>query len=102
MKLDVETDTCVVFGKKLNLVVSNSGHYCLPLTDQSEFVDVNWVLSVQLSQLSEEEQYKSLVKCTNSLVMSRKTSSLCHFVLERRECILRWSGGTLGENYQRM
>ena len=35
MKLDVETDTCVVFGKKLNLLVTNSGHYCLPLTDQS-------------------------------------------------------------------
>ena len=55
MKLDVETDTCVVFGKKIDLMTTSSGHYCLPLTGETGETEIAWVLSVDLINLPEKE-----------------------------------------------
>ena len=62
MKIDLNNDTVEVLGRETDMITTSSGHYCLPLTGDCEDVDYNWILSVDLTSLSEKEQYKSMVK----------------------------------------
>ena len=64
MKLDMEDDTAIVYGKKVNLVTTTSGHYCLPLlpTTTERQDRINEIFAVNLLTISEGDQFKQMVK----------------------------------------
>ena len=62
MKIGLTNDTVEVFGFKASLLTTRSGHYCIPLLgDSGEEIEMDWILSVNLTALTEKEQYKSMV-----------------------------------------
>ena len=64
MVLDMNTDTATVFGSKIDLVTTTSGHYCLPLLGKQhqEEVRIEEVFAVNLKQIPESEQLKWMTK----------------------------------------
>ena len=50
VKMDLENDTAAIFGKEINLNLTTSGHYCIPV-DKSEEVPVENVCAVNLDIL---------------------------------------------------
>jgi transposase InsO family protein len=63
MKIDLDKDKCEIFGQEVELMTTSSGHYCLNLLNKSkDDEDFAWVLAVDLASLSNEEQFKSIVK----------------------------------------
>ena len=62
MKINLEDDTVDVWGKRLDLITTSSGHYCLSLLGDAEEINVAWVLSVDLATLSKPEQMKMMRK----------------------------------------
>ena len=62
MKINMEDDTVDVWGKRVDLTTTSSGHYCISLLGDAEEVDVAWVLSVDLATLSKPEQLKMMTK----------------------------------------
>ena len=62
MKIGLTNDTVEVFGIKASLLTTSSGNYCIPLLgDSGEEIEMDWILSVNLTALTEKEQYKSMV-----------------------------------------
>ena len=61
IKLDLENDTAVILGEKVNLDHTSSGHYCIPI-DNSKEISVESVCQVQLQALAEPDQCKMLLK----------------------------------------
>ena len=61
VKLDLENDTAVIFGEKIALNSTSSGHYCIPIDKYSE-TKVESVCAVRLSEMKEQERYKALLK----------------------------------------
>ena len=58
MKIDLENDTCAIFGKEIELKTSSSGHYCISLLEEmstGDNTEVDWVLAVDLAALSNED-----------------------------------------------
>ena len=62
MKINLDNDTVEVLGSEVDLLTTSSGHYCLPLTGVSEEDNFDWILSIDLTKLSEKDQFKSMVK----------------------------------------
>ena len=61
VKMDLENDTATIFGKEINLNLTTSGHYCIPI-DKSEEVPVENVCAVNLDILNKQDRFKTLVK----------------------------------------
>ena len=59
MKLDLETDTAEIYGKKVHLNCTSSGHYCVPIDPEHNEQDV---LKVDLSNTDEKERKRVLLK----------------------------------------
>ena len=59
MKLDLETDTAEIYGKKVHLNCTSSGHYCIPIDPEHNEQDV---LKVDLSNCDEKERKRVLSK----------------------------------------
>ena len=57
MKLDLESDTAEIYGKKIHLNCTSSGHYCIPIMS-----DEKDVFSVDLANVDEKERKKVLFK----------------------------------------
>ena len=60
VKLDLENDKANIFGKDVMLNLTNSGHYCIPISN----VDVNIenVCSVKLEEMDGKGKYDTLLK----------------------------------------
>ena len=85
MVLDMENETATVFGKKIKLVMTSSGHYCIPLTEENpeESEEINEVLAVNLEEISEEEQFRC---------MKKLHSQFGHTVKERFKMFMKDAG----------
>ena len=57
MKLDLETDVAEIFGTKIHLNCTSSGHYCVPITDEQEAV-----FNVDLENVDDKQREKILSK----------------------------------------
>ena len=65
MKIDLENDTCAIFGKEIELKTTSSGHYCISLLEEmstGDNTEVDWVLAVDLAALSNEDKIKAIDK----------------------------------------
>ena len=63
MKINMVDDTAELLGRTVKLMTTCSGHYCLPLLEETaSTLDLEWALSVDLSQLSEKEQKQKMEK----------------------------------------
>ncbi|KAK6191181.1 hypothetical protein SNE40_002919 [Patella caerulea] len=61
VKLDLENDTALIYGNKVNLDLTSSGHYCVPI-DRNGVIPVHEICSVQLENNSPKERYNILLK----------------------------------------
>ena len=59
MKLDLESDTAEIFGEKVHLNCTSSGHYCVPITVAANEQDV---LKVDLTDTDEKERKRVFFK----------------------------------------
>ena len=60
VKLDLHRDVAEIFGKEVQLNFTSSGHYCVPIcTAETKVEDV---LSTKLSDMSDEDRKRSLLK----------------------------------------
>ena len=59
IKLDLVHDSAEIFGQDVFLNHTTSGHYCIPIDRE---VSADQVFTVRLSELSEDERYKTLLK----------------------------------------
>ena len=57
MKLDLESDTAEIFGTKIHLNCTSSGHYCVPIIDEKEEV-----FNVDLTKVCDKEREKIFSK----------------------------------------
>ena len=57
VKLDLQKDTAEIFGVDVTLNETSSGHYCVPIDKQEEFV-----CAVKLEQMNDEEKFKTIQK----------------------------------------
>ena len=62
MVIDMRDDTVSVYGKKMKLVTTSVGHYCISLFKRRTQDELNQVLAVNLENITEKEQYKYMVK----------------------------------------
>ena len=61
VKMDLESDTAMIFGKDVALNMTTSGHYCIPI-DRAEKIPVEEVFSVKLGGMKSKERYDTLLK----------------------------------------
>ena len=61
MILDLKNDTAEIYGVKVMLNETSSGHYCIPI-DRNEMTPVETVCAVSVDNLDKKEQYKMLLK----------------------------------------
>ena len=72
MKINMEDDTVDIWGRKVDLTTTSSGHYCLSLLGDAEEVNVAWVLNVDLGTLTKPEQFKMMNKLHKQFGHTRK------------------------------
>ena len=56
MKLDLESDIAEIYGEKIHLNCTSSGHYCIPINDEKD------AFTVDLANVDEKEREKVLLK----------------------------------------
>lgn len=61
VKMDLESDTAMIFGKDVALNLTTSGHYCIPI-DRAEKILAEEVFSVKLGEMKSQERYNTLLK----------------------------------------
>ena len=61
MKMDLQTDTAEIYGVKVMLNETLSGHYCIPI-DRNEMTSVETVCAVTMKNLDDKEKYKMILK----------------------------------------
>ena len=61
VKMDLESDTAMIFGKDVALNLTTSGHYCIPI-DRAENISVSEVFSVAIGEMDSKDRYKTLLK----------------------------------------
>ena len=61
MKMDLQTDTAEIYGVKVMLNETSSGHYCIPV-DHNEMTSVESVCAVTMENLDDKEKYKMILK----------------------------------------
>ena len=61
VKMDLESDTAMIFGKDVALNMTTSGHYCIPI-DRAEKIPVEELFSVKLGGMKSTEKYDTLLK----------------------------------------
>lgn len=61
VKLNLEDDTAEILGKTMNLNVTSSGHYCIPI-DKAEMIPVEEVCSVRIDDVDPKKRYSTLLK----------------------------------------
>ena len=57
VKMDLESDTAMIFGKDVALNLTTSGHYCIQI-DRAENISVAEVFSVALGEMDSKDRYK--------------------------------------------
>ena len=60
VKLDVVNDSAEILGEQVPLNITTSGHYCITL--RGEVIAVEEVCAVNLSDMTKEERYKTILK----------------------------------------
>ena len=66
VKMDLESDTAMIFGKDVALNLTTSGHYCIPI-DRAENISVSEVFSIALGEMDSKDRYKTLLKLHRQL-----------------------------------
>ena len=61
VKMDLESDTAMIFGKDVALNLTTSEHYCIQI-DRAENISVAEVFSVALGEMDSKDRYKTLLK----------------------------------------
>ena len=51
-----------MWDKKVDLFTTSSGHYCITLLGDAEEINVAWVLSVDMENMTKPEQMKAMQK----------------------------------------
>ena len=59
--MDLEIDTAEIFGKEVNLNLTSSGHYCIPI-DKTETLPVKEVNLVNMEEQDKAKQKSTLLK----------------------------------------
>ena len=56
MKINMVVNTAELLGQTVKLMTTCSGHYCIPLLKEGtgQYVNIEWALNVNLSQLSRQ------------------------------------------------
>ena len=62
MKLDLENDSAMIFGKYIKLQCTSSGHYCIPLGDREVPVQEPHEALINLNKESREQKVKVIDK----------------------------------------
>lgn len=61
VKMNLEDDTAEILGKTMNLNLTSSGHYCIPI-DKAEMIPVEEVCSVRIDEVDPKKRYSTLLK----------------------------------------
>ena len=69
VKMDLESDTAMIFGKDVALNLTTSGHNCIPI-DRAEKILAEEVFSVKLGEMKSQERYNTLLKLHRQFAQS--------------------------------
>ena len=73
IKMDLENDTATIMGKGVALILTTSGHYCIPI-DKTEEVSMESMCGIRLQGLTKRRDIRHYLSYIDSLPIPKENA----------------------------